>query len=922
LLSFNDSDLDVPKEVELAAAVDGDFLDGTATILVSPVTSGIADRDVIAAEDDPDAPTILYVDDDAPGGNGTSWEEALSSLQEAFAAAWSQDEINEICVAAGTYEPTEGTDRTLSFELRNGLVVKGGYAGLANPGNPDERDIDAYRTVLSGDIDVEGDSSDNSWHVVIANAVDSNARLDGLTIAYGNADAGNTNDQEGGGLLMWDGSATIANCKFLSNSGTYGGGAFVRSSSAPIIDSEFHSNTASVQGGGVCWLGSGTAELTRCSFTENSTGYYGGGVLVATESLHLTNCRFAGNTAYYGGGLCNYLPDAAITNCTFSGNYSTRGGGVYNAYGDVTVSNSTIAGNTASLGGGIYVVSGGSLTMANSVFWGNSDSAGTGTSGQIDSDGSATIAVNHTCVQDDDPNDVNIYPGTGNIDDDPLFSRAPDDGGDGWGVGDNDDYGDLHLQCGSRCIDTGDDGALPDDVADLDDDGDTDEALPYDLVGNDRTLDGDASCPAHVDMGAIEYPETATADNLLPEQLVTVTPGCEGGSDPTENSIVEITNTATGTGSITVSATREDVHPDAGGFQAIGTTLIVDTTLNNGEFFMTVMIPFDEAELAGRYPLSVDLVWFDSTAGDAGEWELAVEGNIQPSTGHEPDVVGDRFEVEDTVLPSLSPDLGDYGVFWNPSTLRGFAWANVDHTTDFAVGILPCSAADSPQMEADAMGKNRYLSLVPGGPGIQTALRVTLTSMPSEFSSYEGTQYWVGEPFEMCENSGQGPEVAPEDCGPAWIGGPVLTMWSANLQDTQYCYDFGSIDLLHVTDCEIVPGARYAVEAIACTCDTGSATSYSDPLVITTSSWGNICGPWDAGNYRWSGPDTSVDIVFDVTACVEKFKNVAGAPLKPRADIDPNVPDGKINITSDVTKILDAFGGDPYPFDGPGTCPP
>ncbi len=27
-----------------------------------------------------------------------------------------------------------------------------------------------------------------------------------------------------------------------------------------------------------------------------------------------------------------------------------------------------------------------------------------------------------------------------------MFVREPNDGGDGWGVGDNDDYGDLHLQ--------------------------------------------------------------------------------------------------------------------------------------------------------------------------------------------------------------------------------------------------------------------------------------------------------------------------------------------------------------------------------------------------------------------------------------------------------------------------------------------
>jgi outer membrane protein assembly factor BamB len=44
----------------------------------------------------------------------------------------------------------------------------------------------------------------------------------------------------------------------------------------------------------------------------------------------------------------------------------------------------------------------------------------------------------------------------GNIDADPMFTRNPNDGGDGWGVGDNDDFGDLHLKTGSPCINAGD----------------------------------------------------------------------------------------------------------------------------------------------------------------------------------------------------------------------------------------------------------------------------------------------------------------------------------------------------------------------------------------------------------------------------------------------------------------------------------
>ncbi len=58
----------------------------------------------------------------------------------------------------------------------------------------------------------------------------------------------------------------------------------------------------------------------------------------------------------------------------------------------------------------------------------------------------------------------------------------------------------------------------------------------------------------------------------------------------------------------------------------------------------------------------------------------------------------------------------------------------------------------------------------------------------------------------------------------------------------------------------------------------------------------------------------------DVTAILNKFKNLGGAPIKARSDLDMSLPDQKINI-SDVTLCLEAFRGFPYPFT-PGPPPP
>ena len=72
--------------------------------------------------------TIWHVDDDAvPGGDGLSWATAFADLQDGLAVALADDEI---WVAAGTYTPTvPDGDRTISFDLKNGVGLFGGFAG-------------------------------------------------------------------------------------------------------------------------------------------------------------------------------------------------------------------------------------------------------------------------------------------------------------------------------------------------------------------------------------------------------------------------------------------------------------------------------------------------------------------------------------------------------------------------------------------------------------------------------------------------------------------------------------------------------------------------------------------------------------------------------------------------------------------------
>jgi predicted outer membrane repeat protein len=143
-----------------------------------------------------------------------------------------------------------------------------------------------------------------------------------------------------------------------------------------------------------------------------------------------------------------------VTSCIFSGNQAGYRGGAIAGGG--TLTNCTISSNSANnAGGGIFCGSS-SLLLTNCIFWANSVGGLINESTQI---AGGPPQVTFSCIQDDDPNDGNIPFGdtaNGNIDDNPMFVRDPNDGGDGWGVGNNDDFGDPHLETGSPCINSGD----------------------------------------------------------------------------------------------------------------------------------------------------------------------------------------------------------------------------------------------------------------------------------------------------------------------------------------------------------------------------------------------------------------------------------------------------------------------------------
>jgi hypothetical protein len=306
---------------------------------------------------------ILYVKPAVTGsGDCSSWADACT-LQTALGSASSGDEI---WVAAGTHKP--GTNRTDTFQLKNGVEIYGGFAGTE--ASREQRDWAAHETILSGDLlgdDGPGfaNYADNSYHVVTGSGTDATAVLDGFTISGGNAN-GSSNNQ-GGGMYNNSGSPTLTDVTFSGNTAWNGGGMYNDFGSPTLTDVTFSGNTA----------------------------VYGGGMFTYSGNPALTNVTFSGNTASYGGGMHNHTHcDSTLTNVTFSGNHANvDGGGMYNSSSSPVLTNVTLSGNTAGdQGGGMYSTLYSHPTLTNCILWGNTATSGD----QIYDDGIATSTSNRS----------------------------------------------------------------------------------------------------------------------------------------------------------------------------------------------------------------------------------------------------------------------------------------------------------------------------------------------------------------------------------------------------------------------------------------------------------------------------------------------------------------------------------------------
>ncbi len=460
------------------------------------------------------SPVILYTDggsgNDAWDGLAPEWDGThgpKATIGAAMGQAWYLDEV---VLAPGTY--TGAGNRDLSFWGRQ-ITVRG-----EDPNDP--------ATVAATVIDVAASPADRHRAFVFSGGEGPEAALRGVTIRNGCAPLAPVVDNptyflpQGGAVFGRAASPEIADCVFQENEAVLGGGVHFDAEdgttsnpeiarcrfeanhvaqlnyndwapsgggldcwrgTATISDCQFIGNTAQNTGGyWICMSGAldfweSTATVTRCIFLGNSADPAGiGGAATASGSVEINNCVFGGNYAsgyetywYNGGGAVAALDgQTSITSCVFSGNSSgIYGGAVLADYpSSLAIRSSTFVANIAFAGEG-HAIKGEypAVVVANNIIWNGPDWW----------QGSPAPVVSYSDIEGG-------WPGTGNIDAEPLFVDA--DGPDGIpGTADDD----LHLQPPSPCVNAGDPAYAPGPEA-------------QDIDGEPRLQQ------CHVDMGADE----------------------------------------------------------------------------------------------------------------------------------------------------------------------------------------------------------------------------------------------------------------------------------------------------------------------------------------------------------------------------------------------------------------------------------
>ncbi|WP_455645650.1 beta strand repeat-containing protein [Methanosphaera sp.] len=224
-----------------------------------------------------------------------------------------------------------------------------------------------------------------------------NINIDRCVFTNNTATSKNTSDEVIGGALVNNGTLTMTNVNFTSNTARDQGGAIYSHRAFTMTNSTFRNNNANEGGaiynragvtitnanfisnnatnrGGVIFNSARNVVITNANFTNNKAGDTGGAINTR-GIVTLNNLQFINNTAQFDGGAIYNNYTITINNSTFTKNNSTRGGAISNNGTETcTINGSRFISNNATRGGAIH--SNSNITVTNSNLTNNNATLG------------------------------------------------------------------------------------------------------------------------------------------------------------------------------------------------------------------------------------------------------------------------------------------------------------------------------------------------------------------------------------------------------------------------------------------------------------------------------------------------------------------------------------------------------------------
>jgi predicted outer membrane repeat protein len=215
----------------------------------------------------------------------------------------------------------------------------------------------------------------------------------------------------GGGMYNQSSNPGVIGCEFTGNksgSGKNGGKAGGNYVSFNPHSARGGNGGDGGLGAGICLNGCPLADVNDCLFIDNQTGTGGLGGSGTYAGIFIKQEPGTNGTNGSGGGIGIYQSSPILKNCVFKNNSAFYGGAMNNSSGSPNVINCTFTQNLGKKnGGGIYTDSN-NLKATNCILW--------------DDEPNEIAGIEPNVAYCDAEMPSGTYPGTGNINADPIFA--------------------------------------------------------------------------------------------------------------------------------------------------------------------------------------------------------------------------------------------------------------------------------------------------------------------------------------------------------------------------------------------------------------------------------------------------------------------------------------------------------------------